>query len=258
MKRAVSYILASVVVIAVAAYLVFFLGMGAKRHGEQVCAGVKIVVADTVSTRFITPKDVEECIRTGYGECRGMLVEEVNPTKIEDILHARNAVLKAEAYFTPDGILNVDVVQRVPALHFKNDNEDFYADGDGYVFHSQSSGTEHIMTVGGCFPVNVGVGFQGVLSEEDGGKWLRDMLDFSHALAKSGMGKDVSVSVLENGDIVLCPSEGHPQFIFGHPEDFSVRFARIREYYSAIVPKEGADCYSTVILKYAGQIVCRK
>ncbi|MCD8207417.1 MAG: hypothetical protein LUD72_05730 [Bacteroidales bacterium] len=258
MKRAVSYILASVVVVLLAAYLVFFLGMAERRQSEQVCVDVRIVVADSVANRYITSSDVVSCIVTEYGGCKGRLVKEVDLERIEDLLRAKNAVLGAEAYFTPDGVLNVDVVQRIPAVRFRNDEADFYVDGDCYVFHLQTGGAVPVMTVEGSFPVEVEPDFQGVMPYEAGGKWIGDMLAFSRALKRSGMGSGVKIAVMENGDIVLKPSDESPQFVFGRPENFESKFARMGEYYSAIVPKEGAETYSTVILKYGGQIVCRK
>ncbi len=258
MKRAFSYILAGVVVIAVIVYLVYFFAIDTKQRHELVCSDVNVMVADSVNSRFITSKDVEACIQLEYGECRGMLVEEIDLTKIEDILRAKNAVLRAEAFFTPDGVLNVKVNQRIPVLRFKNDKDDFYADSDGYIFHMQTGGAVPVMTIGGHFPINIEAGFQGNMTEEADREWIVDMLAFSKALKRAGMSDDVSVSILEDGDIVLLPADGHPQFVFGSPDNFSDKFGRMKDYYSAIVPEEGADTYSTVILKYADQIVCRK
>ncbi len=256
MKRTLSYIFAGLTVVAVGAYLFFFLGMAAERRHGLECGAVAIEVADSMSRRYITSKDVADCIRKEYGECRGMKAEEIELTKIEELLRAKNAVLGAEAYITPDGVLNVKVIQRVPVLRFRNGEEDFCIDGNCYVFHLQTDGTENLMTVGGHFPVRFADDFQGV--PEEGAEWLGNMLSLTNYLKRAGMIAGVTINVLENGDVVIKPEEGRPQFIFGPPTNLSAKFARFEDYYLAIVPKAGVDCYSTVILKYNGQIVCRK
>ena len=54
------------------------------------------------------------------------------------------------------------------------------------------------------------------------------------------------------------PRQGKERFIFGLPSGFESKFDRMGRYYTTILPEKGAGYYSTVNVKYNGQIVCRK
>jgi hypothetical protein len=64
--------------------------------------------------------------------------------------------------------------------------------------------------------------------------------------------------VNEDGDLVMVPRTGGEKFIFGKPDKAEDKFSRISKYYTAIVPSKGEGFYTTVNVKYDGQIVCRK
>ena len=55
----------------------------------------------------------------------------------------------------------------------------------------------------------------------------------------------------------MIPRRGKERFIFGPPVDFEAKFDRISRYYTSILPLNGVG-YTTVNVKYNGQIVCRK
>ena len=66
------------------------------------------------------------------------------------------------------------------------------------------------------------------------------------------------ITVLKGGDLLLVPREGRERFLFGPPTDIAAKFDRIRKYYESIAPNCDPGTYSTVNVKYDGQIICRK
>ena len=66
------------------------------------------------------------------------------------------------------------------------------------------------------------------------------------------------IKVESNGDLVVVPAEGKERFIVGRPEAIPEKFAKINEYYRRIKPSVEEDMYSSVNVKYKGQIICRK
>ncbi len=258
MKRYVAYILVAVAVAAVAAYMAVTLSRVGRQRHERHCTGLNVTVTDSSRHSFITARDVAGYISKEYGDCMGQSVGDIDLDRIEKIIRAKNPVMACEAYISSDGRLNVRVVQRTPVLRFRGAGEDFFTDSDGYIFHLQSGGASSVTTVSGSIPVRVGEDFRGELEDSTAEAWIRNMIALSKYMRRVSYWNDASLSVRDNSDVVLTPDTGRPQFILGRPDNFQSKFSRIGKYYSAIVPSAGEDFYSTVNLKYAGQIVCRK
>ncbi len=258
MKRSAAYVIVAIVILAVGAYLGVSLGMVSRHRHALQCTGLNVTVTDSSRHSFITARDVAGYISSEYGECTGMSVSEIDLDRIERILRAKNPVMAAEAYISSDGTLNVRVVQRTPALRFKDSEEEFFTDSEGYVFHLQSGDASSVTTVTGRIPVRVDRDFRGELADSSDEAWIRSMVAMTKYLKKTGLWDSVAISVRSDGDIILRPSIGKEVFVFGNPDDFRSKFARIGRYYSAILPAVGDNYYSTVSVKFAGQIVCRK
>ncbi|MCD8313335.1 MAG: hypothetical protein LUC24_04165 [Bacteroidales bacterium] len=258
MKRRTAYILAGVTLAVLIAYLAVSLGVVSKQRHELTCTGVSVTVRDSSRHAFITSKDVMDCIHAEYGTCTGKVASEIDLAGIERIIKARNAVLSAEAFISSNGILNIKVVQRTPVLRFKNSEEDFLTDSEGYIFHLKAGAADGVTTVGGHIPVQVGRDFRGELSDSTDERWIRDMIALSRYVKRTGYWNNVSINVRSNRDVTLQPVGEKVTFVIGWPDNFRSKFARIGRYYSTILPDVGENYYSTVSVKFAGQIICKK
>ena len=67
-----------------------------------------------------------------------------------------------------------------------------------------------------------------------------------------------NINVREDGNLVLVPAEGREKFIFGPPVRIAEKFSLMERYYTAVAPSKEGGYYSTVDLRYKGQLVCRK
>ncbi len=233
-------------------------GMNEKRTRQITCAGVKVEFTDDFN--FVTPQDIEGYLKKDYGAYIGQRLDSVDLAKVEKILDGKSAILKAEAYTTPDGFLNVKIRQREPVVRFQKDNNGFYADERGFLFPLQSNYTSMVPIIDGAVPLNVERGYKGEPKTKAEKKWLEGILGLvNYMSASQTWAEDISqITVRSNGDLVLIPRQGKERFIFGLPADYEAKFERIGRYYSTILPEKGAGYYSTVNVKNNGQIVCRK
>ena len=240
--------------------LLFFViqGMNEKRIRQLTCAGVKVEFTDDF--KFVTAKDVEGYLSKEYGAYIGQRLDSVNLLKIENILDGKSAILKAEAYTTPDGYLNVKIRQREPVVRFQEDNNGYYADEKGFLFPLQRNYTSMVPIIDGALPLNIERGYKGEPKTEAEKKWLSKVIDLVNYMKESKIwAENISqITVRDNGDFVMIPRLGKEKFIFGPPTDFEQKFDRLSRYYTTILPEKGNGCYSTVNIKYNGQIVCRK
>lgn len=233
-------------------------GMNRRRIGQLTCTGVRVEFTDDFN--FVTAKDIEDYLNKGYGAYIGQRLDSVDLARVERILDGKSAILKAEAYTTPNGCLNVKIRQREPAVRFQKEGNGFYADEKGFLFPLQRNYTSMVPIIDGSLPLDVERGFKGRPKTDREKEWLADVIDLVTFMKKSEVWAEniCQITVRDNGDLVMIPREGKERFIFGPPADFDGKFDRISRYYTTILPEKGAGYYSTVNVKYNGQIVCRK
>ena len=245
--------------ICLLAFIIFLvMGMNGNRKRQLTCGGLNVEFAEDYN--FVTPEDVEGYLKNEYGAYIGQRLDSVDLAKVEKILDNKSAILKAEAYTTPDGMLNVKVFQREPAVRFQKGAAGFYADSEGFLFPLQDNFTSRVPIIDGEIPIAFESGYKGTPKTEREKEWLSQVTDLVRYIQGSKTWSDIisQISVRQNGDLVMVPRQGKELFIFGPPVDVEEKFSKIGKYYTAIVPEKGEGLYSTVNVKFAGQIVCRK
>src|SRR3546814_880226 len=68
----------------------------------------------------------------------------------------------------------------------------------------------------------------------------------------------VQLYVNEHHDIELVPRVGGQQIILGNADSLERKFEKLLLFYRKIVPKTGINAYTSVNLKFAGQIICER
>lgn len=225
---------------------------------QKTCEGLKVKYTDQYT--FVTPTDIEEYLKNDYGAYIGQRLDSVDLEKVERILDSKSAVLKAEAYTTPDGYLNVKISQRSPVVRFQKGDVGFYADERGFLFPLQDNFTSRVPVIDGNVPLSFESGYKGEPGTDREKEWLAQAIDLANYIKASKIwsGNISQMTVNEEGDIVMVPRNGEERFIFGTPDDAQSKFDKIGKYYTAIIPAKGEGVYKTVNVKYKGQIVCRK
>ncbi|MBR1706365.1 MAG: hypothetical protein IJ721_06205 [Bacteroidales bacterium] len=257
MKPLVRYILSGVTLAAFAAlwFLADRAAAGSRR--AVTCQGVKAVVADSTERRFVVEEDIVAWM-ADYGTYVGLRLDSVDLRRIETIMDGKSAVLKSQAWLTDDGYIHISVTQREPVVRFQKGNVGFYADRNGFLFPLQSRHTSRVPVVDGAVPVNVDKGFKGEPGTKEEAAWIRSIVGLMRYMQDSKVWADniSQITVLPGGDLMLIPREGSERFLFGRAAGIAAKFGRIRRYYDTIAPE--AEGYTTVDVRYDGQIVCRK
>lgn len=255
MKQLIYKILLSLAaVLALSASVVFFV-LGKERHDKIECTGVRVTVKDSALNSFVTRKDVENYIEKGVGKVKGKTVADMDLAQMESIVTDKSAVLTCEAFVTPDGKLNLDVTQRTPKVRFQTADNGWYADADGFIFPLQKNYSSLIPVVDGAFPVCPPRGFKGMIEEDRGRDWTKNMVALVSYMEKTGWDKRITqIHVDKNGEIVLVPVVGNEKFLFGQPVALDEKFGKLEKYYRMIYPL--GKGYLRVDLRFESQIVC--
>lgn len=262
MKPIVRRGLGLLLIIACAAVWIVSSGMSRKALSVRTCTGketLDVCVKDSLERKFVAREDVEKWLDSEYGAYAGLRLDSVNLARIESLILRHSAVKTCEAWLTDDGTLHLELTQRQPAVRFDTGNNGYYADADGFIFPLQARGTVEVPVIDGKLPLKVPRGFKGELSDPEEKEWLRKILALAACIKGSSWEKDIAkITVEENGNLIMKPSEGKETFLFGSPDRIPEKLSLMGKYYSAIVPAKGAGYYSTVDVRYKGQLVCRK
>lgn len=259
MKKQLRHILLGLLAaLTIAIYVAGLLASARGRH-MTTCKGVRVEVADSAKLSFVNEEDVKGYLGS-YGEYIGQRIDSVNLKKIEKILESKSAILKADAFMTDDGFLNVILTQREPMVRFHSNGNGYYADKNGFIFPLQKGYSSRVPIVDGDIPMRIERGFKGEPATDKEKQWLSAMIGLLNKIESSKIwsGNFSQITVLQGGDLMLVPREGKEKFIFGNMGGAEKKFARMKEYYEFIAPSKEEGYYSSVDIRYEGQIVCRK
>lgn len=260
MKPIVRRGLGLLLIIACVAVWIVSSGMSRRSRSVVTCKGketLDVRVLDSLS--FVAGEDVEKWLDSEYGAYAGQRLDSVNLAKIESLILSHSAVKTCEAWLTDDGTLHIELTQRQPAVRFDTGSNGYYADAEGFIFPLQSRGTADVPVVDGKIPLQVTRGFKGVPADPAQRLWLGKIVELATLVNGSDWKQTLAkITVGDDGNLVMKPAEGKETFLFGPPERIPEKLSLMGKYYSAIVPAKGAGYYSTVDVRYKGQLVCRR
>ena len=259
MKPGRAILLRLVILIALAAVLLVTLGIDGSVRGAQPCTGVEVNVRDSVSSKVVTDEEVVRILmRKGFAE--GTPTDSLDLFKIETILGEESCVSSSEAYTTPDGVLHIELAQRVPVVRFISPEGEFYADKDGYVIPLGERYVSRVPVIRGRLPFTVEKGTLGYLSSGEDNAMLRKYTSMIVEIGKDPYwSAGIADIVIEDGlGLVIYPLEGQERFIFGDPSDAAEKLGKMSKYLTAIVPYKGDKKYKSVDVRFSKQIICKK
>lgn len=232
---------------------------GSALRSDLRCERLHVEILDSMENGFVSKSDIKKYIDKEYGEYIGQPLDSLDFVKMENIIDGRSAVLKSEVFATKDGTLNIMVTQRRPVVRFQKKDGGFYADAEGCIFPLQSSYASHVQVIDGNIPLAANSGDKGIISRPQEREWFESIMGVVRHIEtdRTWKGKIVQIHVEDNGELTLVPREGKERFIFGHPVDIERKFNKMEAYYSTIIPEKGAERYSTIDVRFEGQIVCK-
>lgn len=243
MKKAVKYlILALLLALTVTLCYIVTAEARARRH-LSTCKRMEIIFRDTLN--FVSEKDIRAFLKEGCPVFIGQRIDSIRLYEIEKVLDSRSAILSSQAW-TSDSVLFVSITQREPAARIETPGNSFYIDDRGFIFPIQ----------GDCGKKFSVIRMPSALQCRT---WAGALLEMLEWMKKNRWdSRFMEMEMDSEGDLVLLPLEGKEKFIFGKAEDVPAKFGKINDYYKRIRPVMEEGYYSTVNVKYKGQIVCRK
>jgi len=246
LKKAVTYFLFALCIIAFGAYLWFSGQLRANAVEKEICTGLSIEILDSASYRLVTPSTITEMI------CRienpvGHQISEIDIHRLENGITAVGAVLNTEVAIDRNGTVHVQVTQRHPILRFQSTEYGYYMDDTGFCFPLSDLFTSDVPVVSGSI-------------RENDLKWKNGMLELGQYLDGNRFWNTQieQINVSDDGTLTFFSRTSEHRILFGHPENIESKLSRLMTFYKNIAPIYGWDYYSSVNLNFQGQIVCTR
>jgi cell division protein FtsQ len=198
---------------------------------------------------------------------KNMKVNVVNVKKIEAAIIKMEEVKNVRVYKNIGNSWNIDVELRNPiARIFTLSQKAYYLDDEGFTMGRSSLHTAHVLVFSGFITENMEKASVKEIINNDSLKSIRkldDIYRISNYVCKDSLLNALigQVYLEKNGDFILIPLVGKQTILFGSANSDEVvadKFNRLKVFYKEGMPYEGWEKYNTIIVKYEGQIVCRK
>lgn len=240
----------------VAVALLIVAAMARKKQGE-----VKNIVVDIKhltggDNDFIKEKDVKEIIRRSFDvNLEESRVGQIDVARVERVIEQDPFVENAETFIDVAGNLNITIFQREPVCRIiDNNGMNYYIAKNGIQMPRSRYFSARVPVVTGAVPPHV----PNFLQLKKHG--LKDVFTLVRILDNDPFYKTFvqQINMDASGEFTLIPILGDQKIRIGNLEDLDDKLKRLRIFYEEAMPYEGWKKYSSISLKYKGQIVCKK
>ncbi len=236
------------------AALVTLMGFIEIQKSTAVCTEVKVILPG--NQFFIERGEIDEILAAKNGLLTGRRLSNINIQRLEDRLKANPFIEFAKVYADMDGILHADVRQRIPILRvFNLAGQDFYIDQNGLKIPLSDHFTARVLVASGFIIES----FNGQVDTLNT-KMAKDIFATAVFIKNDTLWNDQieQIYVNMNKEMDLVPRVGSHKIILGDAENLKNKFRNLLVFYKKAIPKVGWDTYSSINLKFEGQIVCEK
>lgn len=205
---------------------------------------------------LIDSADVVSIINKSWGEALdGLPAGTIDPDRIERFLEEDAFVKNAEVAITANSKVKVLVTQRQPVLRIiDSEGVQYYLDETGQRVPLSKHFTARTLVATGNIP-HFTSDFQFRKKH-----LLKDLFQLTQVILADPLWSAMFEQVYVNrrNEFVLVPKVGDQLVILGGVDNLEQKLRRLRIFYEEGLSHEGWQKYSTIDLRYKGQVVCER
>lgn len=263
MKVWVKYSLWTLLYLFLSAALVGYFFYAGKLRDEgkklEVCKNIRVTLLDSSLNRFVTKTEVIDLIEQfNHSQTIGKSIDSLQLHNLEKLLESRSAIEKSQISVNREGIMNIDILQRVPVIRIETLNGGFYIDRTGYIFPLIENSSTYIPIVTGELPINITQ--ERKLIGKDSVMWVKKLIDLGSFLMDNPFwNAQIEQIYFASPNVVeMYARVGEEKIIFGDLNYIEKKFKKLYAYYTNATPTLGWDKYSSINLSFKNQVVCKK
>ena len=224
------------------------------KKNAATCKEVKVILPG--NQFFLERAEVDQILASRNGLLVGRRLNNIDLQRLENRLRANPFVEYANVFADMNGTIQAEIVQRTPVLRvFNMAGQSYYVDQKGFKIPISSHFTANVIAVNGA----IQEGFSGTVDTVRT-PLVKDLYQLANFVSQDSVWNNLFVQlyVNEKKDIELIPRVGKHTIILGDASDLKDKFRRLMAFYKKAIPHVGWDAYSTINLKFSGQVVCVK
>jgi cell division protein FtsQ len=226
-------------------------------RNNNVCKGyhIEITGARTPDRLFIDRKGISDLL-TAAGAVRGQgrPILSFNLHRLESALEKNVWIRDAQLFFDNNGILQVRVIEREPAVRvFTSGGNSFYVDSTGVQLPLQEKYPAHL-------PVFTNYPAAGIRTTGEDSALTAGILQLGSFIRRDSfwMAQIAQIDITPEKTFELEPEIGDHRITFGDGSDIAAKFRRLSLFYGAILSRIGMDKYERIDVSYDGQVIGTK
>lgn len=231
------------------AYLAISLTVSAGADVDAVCRDVEIEVEPTEGADgFVTRNEIASELDSFPQKAPGMRLAAINTHDIKRHLLNLDKLEDASVVRYTDGTIRISVKPIVPVARVFDSGESYYINRQG-----------KRVKAGARFRKNVPL-IQGHFEETDTTFTPLSLLPLLDFISADSVWNTYVTMIDVKGprDIYIIPSIREHVVNLGDMTDIALKFDRLRQFYSKVLPSQGWEKYDTLSLKWRGQLVAKK
>lgn len=229
-----------------ACYLLLAITAFNRRPAGRACAGLELLVRDSLDAGFITGKELLALLDKEGLNPVGKQLDEVDTRRMETALGKHPLIDAAECYKTPGDKVCVEVRQRIPILRvMSSDGEDYYIDAKGRAMPTSTRCTAHLPVVTGCVSKDFA---------------LKELYPFGLFLQQNDFwgAQTEQIHVLADQTVELAPRVGDHLIYLGKLKHYRQKLKRVKLFYEKALNRVGWNKYSRINVEFDNQIICTR
>jgi len=216
--------------------IAFLLGFSLNRFWKQDQI-LKIFFTDETSLSFVNDSIVKNIINETNPSGK---IKNLNIGKIEKKLMNLNAIEYANVYLELNGVLNVEIKQKMPIMRINNLDSQYYLDDSGNEFPISKIYSHPCMLVSGKIP------------KED----YKNLVVLVNKIKKDDFYRNYFIGINKsNEDYTLLTNEGYFKIQFGNLENIDIKLIGLKTFLEKYLSNKDHKMYKQISVKYNGQIV---
>jgi cell division protein FtsQ len=238
-----------------------------KAQSNTVMDKPEIIVPENGENLFVTADELYKRLTSDHILFPGQTFSQLDINKIEKYIEEMGEIRSVKVYTSIGSSWTIKVELRQPiARIFNKYDESFYLDSEGHTLSPRELHTARVVVVNGNIPDRLNSPTVQELINNDSLKSIRkldDIYRITNYVCKDPflLAQVAQIHYDKYGDFVLIPQVGGHTIVFGSAlsdKEVSEKFEKLKTFYKYGLPYEGWNKYDKIILKYEGQIVCKK
>ncbi len=212
---------------------------------KDICTKVHVDIEKDLSEGFLDEKAIILMLRHSGLSMDSLPMKEINTRKVEEVLQGNELIDHVECYKAINGVVCINIKQRVPVIRVMADNnEDYYVDSrGGFIEHKNYIRNQIVVTghINRKYASEVLAPIANIIRTND--FWKNQI---------------VQLNVLEDGSLELIPRVGEHIAYLGKPVDIDKKLERLLKFYRYGLNEIGWNRYSYINVEFSNQIICKK